>query len=47
VFMFARKLAFVDISKFNNILFNLFGSRCRGMPNLGFASVMFNSVPCF
>jgi hypothetical protein len=47
VFVFAGKLAFADISKFDQILFDPFGPRCRGVPNLGFASVMFNGVPCF
>jgi hypothetical protein len=47
VFMFARKLAFTDISKFDQILFDPFGPRCWGVPNSGFASIMFNGVPCF
>jgi hypothetical protein len=47
VFVFAGKLAFGDISKFDAILFDPFGPNCRGVPNSGFASVMFNGVPCF
>jgi hypothetical protein len=47
VFVFAGKLAFVDISKFDNILFDPFGPCCHSVPNSGFASVMFNGVPCF
>jgi hypothetical protein len=38
VFVFAGKLAFADISKFDSILFDPFGPRCHGVPNSGFVS---------
>jgi hypothetical protein len=47
VFVFAEKLEFKTISTYDWILFDPFGPNCRGVPNSGFASVMFNGVPCF
>jgi hypothetical protein len=45
--MFEGKLDMNKISKYNSILFADLRPNCHGVPNEGFASVMFNGVPCF
>jgi hypothetical protein len=47
ILCFEGKLFFTDISKYNKILFDPFGGDvCRGVPSAGYASVIFNNVPC-
>jgi hypothetical protein len=47
VFTFEGKLDVSKISKYDEIIFAGLGPNCRGVPNAGFTSVMFNGVPCF
>jgi hypothetical protein len=47
ILCFEGKSSFTDISKYNKILFEPFGGDvCRGVPSAGYASVIFNNVPC-
>jgi hypothetical protein len=46
VYSFAGELSLGEMAKYDTILFEPFGKNCRGVPEAGFASVMFNGVPC-